>query len=70
MEVLQGLETALQAETLLFILLGTLTGLALGALPGLDATTGVALLLPVTYVLAPAPSQRSCFVFQAPRKPL
>lgn len=56
MEVLQGLETALQAETLIFILLGTLTGLALGALPGLDATTGVALLLPVTYVLAPVPA--------------
>jgi putative tricarboxylic transport membrane protein len=53
MEVLQGLEAAIQADVLVFILLGTFVGLMLGALPGLDATTGVALLLPVTYVLAP-----------------
>lgn len=53
MEVLQGLEAAIQPDILVFILLGTLVGLMLGALPGLDATTGVALLLPVTYVLAP-----------------
>lgn len=56
MELLQGLETAIQAEVLIFILLGTFAGLVLGALPGLDATTGVALLLPVTYVLAPVPA--------------
>ena len=56
MELLQGLETAIQPEVLIFILLGTFAGLVLGALPGLDATTGVALLLPVTYVLEPVPA--------------
>lgn len=53
MEALAGIETALQWHVLIFILLGTAVGLMLGAMPGLDATTGVALLLPVTYVLAP-----------------
>ena len=54
--MIEGLQLALTMDVFAFIILGTLIGLMLGALPGLDATTGVALLLPVTYVLAPVPA--------------
>ncbi len=54
--MIEGLQLALSIDTFTFIMLGTIMGLMLGALPGLDATTGVALLLPVTYVLAPVPA--------------
>lgn len=53
MEILQGLQLLMTPEIFAFVLIGTLAGLVFGALPGLDATTGVALLLPVTYVLSP-----------------
>jgi putative tricarboxylic transport membrane protein len=53
MEILEGLKLLLNVDVFIFIILGTLVGLALGALPGLDVTTSVALLLPVTYVLSP-----------------
>lgn len=39
--------------TLLIILLGTTMGLIFGSLPGLTATMGVALLIPLTYTLEP-----------------
>jgi len=39
--------------TLLWILLGTFLGLVFGALPGLSATMGVALLIPLTFTLSP-----------------
>lgn len=53
MEALEGLRLVLTTDAVLFVLLGVVAGLIFGALPGLDATTGVALLLPVTYVLSP-----------------
>lgn len=53
MEVIEGLKLLLDVDVFVFVVLGTLVGLALGALPGLDVTTSVALLLPVTYVLSP-----------------
>lgn len=53
MEVVKGFELLLSPEVFPFIFLGVSAGLLFGALPGLDATTGVALLLPVTYVLSP-----------------
>jgi len=53
MAILDGFALLLSADVLPFVLLGALVGLVFGALPGLDATTGVALLLPVTYVLSP-----------------
>jgi putative tricarboxylic transport membrane protein len=53
MELTQGLELLLTPSVFAFVFLGTATGLFLGALPGLDITTGVALLLPVTYALSP-----------------
>jgi putative tricarboxylic transport membrane protein len=54
MEFAQGLDLLLTPSVLVFVFLGTAAGLFLGALPGLDITTGVALLLPVTYALSPA----------------
>ncbi len=47
------LDTILDPSTMLFIFVGTLMGLIFGALPGLTATMGVALLIPLTYTLDP-----------------
>lgn len=41
-------------QNLLFIILGVFVGFIFGSLPGLTATMGVALMLPVTYALEPA----------------
>lgn len=35
------------------VFFGTFVGIIIGALPGLSATLGVAILLPVTYYLSP-----------------
>ncbi|PAE14695.1 hypothetical protein CHH91_17930, partial [Virgibacillus sp. 7505] len=43
----------LQPGVLFFMLLGTFLGLFIGALPGLTATMGVAVLTPLTFWLAP-----------------
>ncbi|WP_436639602.1 tripartite tricarboxylate transporter permease [Microbaculum sp. FT89] len=56
MEILQGLLLVLTPDVLPFLLLGVAVGMLFGALPGLDATTGVALLLPITYAMDPAPA--------------
>jgi putative tricarboxylic transport membrane protein len=40
----------------MFILLGVFSGIVIGGLPGLTATMGVAVVLPLTFGLAPAPS--------------
>ncbi|MGN8646284.1 tripartite tricarboxylate transporter permease [Gracilibacillus sp. HCP3S3_G5_1] len=43
----------LMPSTLLFLLLGSILGLFIGALPGLSATMGVAILTPMTFWLPP-----------------
>ncbi|TSB48430.1 tripartite tricarboxylate transporter permease [Alkalicoccobacillus porphyridii] len=43
-----------QPSVILFMLLGTFLGLFIGALPGLTATMGVAVLTPLTFWLAPS----------------
>lgn len=53
MELIEGWQTLLQVDILLVLALGVLVGLMLGALPGLDATVGISLLLPITYALSP-----------------
>ena len=45
----EGLMNVLQWKVLLFLILGTAMGIAIGALPGLTSTMGVALMLPVTF---------------------
>ena len=53
MDVLSSLAQLFEFSTLWTIALGTLGGLIIGALPGLTATMGVALLIPMTFGMAP-----------------
>lgn len=53
MEYLSYLLPLLQPQVLGAIALGTLGGIVIGALPGLTATMGVALLIPLTFGMAP-----------------
>ncbi|RJQ74051.1 MAG: tripartite tricarboxylate transporter permease [Desulfobacteraceae bacterium] len=49
-----GFSVALTVQNVLFCFLGTLLGTFLGALPGVGAITGVALLVPLTFGMDPA----------------
>lgn len=51
LELLHGFLVNLEPSHLLLILLGTLVGMIIGALPGLSAVTGVALVLPFTFTM-------------------
>ena len=51
--ILQGFVTVLQPGVLLVLIAGTLGGIVIGALPGLTATMGVALLTPLTFSMPP-----------------
>ena len=53
-KILYGLTTALSIGNLLSALLGTVLGIAFGAMPGLSATIGIAVLIPVSYGMEPA----------------
>lgn len=53
MEVLAGFEALFTTHLLLFLIAGAVAGILLGAMPGLDGTVGVALLLPITYSMEP-----------------
>lgn len=53
MDTLSYLAPLLQFKVILVIALGTLGGLVIGALPGLTATMGVALLIPLTFGMTP-----------------
>lgn len=52
--ILSAVQTNLQFSHLLVVLIGTLAGTFIGALPGLSAVSGVALLLPFTFTMDPA----------------
>lgn len=54
--LLQALSIVFQTDVLLAILLGAVYGLFIGALPGLTATMSTALLVPVTFYMAPVPA--------------
>lgn len=53
---LEGLQMVMTMPTLLAIFLGSVGGVIIGALPGLSSTLGVALLVPFTFGLQPAPA--------------
>lgn len=53
-ELLTGLFLVLNVETLIWVAIGSVVGIVLGALPGLTATMGVALMLPVSFFLPTA----------------
>lgn len=52
--LMQGFSLALTPENLLYALIGCLIGTALGILPGIGATAGIAILLPLTISMEPA----------------
>ena len=49
-----GTQVAFQWQNLLIALFGATAGIIIGGLPGLSATMGVALLIPVTFGMHPA----------------
>ncbi|MGN0907768.1 MAG: tripartite tricarboxylate transporter permease [Bullifex sp.] len=51
--ILGGLFTSVLPINLLYVLMGTFVGIIIGALPGLGPTTGIALLIPLTYGMDP-----------------
>ncbi|MEV7631425.1 tripartite tricarboxylate transporter permease [Microbacterium sp. NPDC089318] len=51
--LLLGFQTALTLENLLWCFVGVVLGTVIGLLPGLGSTTGVAVLLPVTFTMEP-----------------
>ncbi|AKG75007.1 tripartite tricarboxylate transporter permease [Salinicoccus halodurans] len=53
--LMEGFSNTLTFNTILFIFLGVISGIAIGVLPGLTATMGVALLLPITFGMEPLP---------------
>ena len=54
--LLQGLQSLADPSLLMLLVLATLGGVIIGALPGLNATTGAALLLPFTLTMQPIPA--------------
>lgn len=51
--LIQGFGTALQPQNLMLMMLGCVVGLFVGAMPGLGSVNGVAILLPVTFLVPP-----------------
>lgn len=52
-DAVDGLVLLLQLKPLLFLVVGVLAGMVVGAVPGLSTTMSIALLLPFTFVLDP-----------------
>ncbi len=52
--IMMGLSISLSPANLFAALLGTALGIAFGAMPGLSATMGIAVLIPVSYGMDPA----------------
>lgn len=54
--LLQALSLVFSIKTLLWLTIGVTIGVGVGAIPGLTASTGVALMLPVTFQMSTAPA--------------
>lgn len=54
--LLDGFARALTPQNLLFALIGSVLGTLVGVLPGIGPTSGIAILLPLTAFLPPAPA--------------
>lgn len=52
-EIIGYIITAFSPINLLFALMGTVVGITVGALPGFTPTMGIAVLIPITYSMAP-----------------
>ena len=57
--ILDGIMSALSLSALLANLMGVALGIIFGALPGLTAAMGVALLIPLTFGMAPVTAAAS-----------
>jgi len=55
-QLLLGVNTILQPWNFLAVLTGVVSGMIIGAVPGLTSTMGVALLIPFTYTMDPVPA--------------
>lgn len=53
-DILPALKAVLELKTLLYIFGGTGLGILVGAMPGLSATMGLAVVLPLTFYMSPA----------------
>jgi hypothetical protein len=53
---LAGLDAVLQWQPMLFLVVGVIAGIVVGAMPGLTATMTVAILLPFTFGMDPVPA--------------
>ena len=51
--IADGVLTAVQPVNLMLIVIGVTVGLFIGAMPGLGSVNGVAILLPVTFLVPP-----------------
>ncbi len=54
--VINGFEVALQWQNVLFLFIGALLGTLIGIMPGIGTSSGIALLLPMTFGMDPIPS--------------
>lgn len=52
-DAFEGLALILQWEPMIYLLIGVIAGIVVGAIPGLTTTMSIALLLPFTFVLDP-----------------
>jgi putative tricarboxylic transport membrane protein len=52
-DILIGLFRAFEIQNILFAALGMILGITFGAIPGVGPTTGVALLIPISYIMEP-----------------
>ena len=52
-DLLMGFQVATSWQNLLFCFMGTLFGTLIGVLPGIGPTTGVAILIPITFGMNP-----------------
>ena len=53
-DILPALEAVLELKMLVYIFGGTGLGILVGAMPGLSATMGLAVVLPLTFYMSPA----------------
>ena len=51
--LLQGMATSFELLNLALLIFGCLVGLFVGAMPGLGSVNGVAILIPITFIVPP-----------------
>ena len=67
--IIEGLIALLTFQNILYILIASVAGLAVGALPGLTATMGVAIMVPFTFVMSPITAMAvlgACLLYTSP----